>query len=148
MAQAARCRGASRRRRPSTLVAEIAGQYDENFDDIQKNMLDYFTFKAVKTVLGQLGEMNPPAYKWFYNFVVQNKPQDSKLFIRSLVKENQELAERVMVTRLHLFNKWVKRYNHEELYTAIKGQNLELLRERLIQTVTFQDIDRPPSKDQ
>ena len=70
-----------------------------------------------------------------HSFVVDHKPQDSKLFLRTLVQvcvaadefmkknisfpktyagetwwtqEKQELCERVMVTRLHLYNKWIK----------------------------------------
>jgi hypothetical protein len=50
------------------------------------------------------------------SFVVNNKPQDSKLFLRVLVKEKQQLGERVMVTRLHLFNKWVKVSLHADLH--------------------------------
>ncbi|CAM6093973.1 unnamed protein product [Calypogeia fissa] len=131
------------------VVDDLGGQYEESFDDVQKHLLDYFTYKAVRTVLAQLSEMNPHQYAWFYNFVVNNKPQDSKLFLRLLVKERQELGERVMVTRLHLFNKWVKKYNHAQLHKAISDQNLELLRERLIQTVKFtnsigDDIETTP----
>jgi hypothetical protein len=130
------------------VVDDLGGQYEETFDDVHKHLVDYFTYKAVKTVLAQLSEMNPLKYAWFYNFVVNNKPQDSKLFLRVLVKEKQELGERVMVTRLHLFNKWVKKYNHAQMHKAISDQNLELLRERLIQTVKLtsdgDDIDRPP----
>lgn len=132
------------------VVDDLGGQYEDTFDDVEKHLLDYFTYKAVKTVLAQLSEMNPPEYAWFYNFVVNNKPQDSKLFIRILVKEKQELGERVMVTRLHLFNKWVKKYNHVQMHKAISDQNLELLRERLIQTVKLtsdgDNIDRPPMR--
>ncbi|XP_024524194.1 chaperonin-like RbcX protein 2, chloroplastic [Selaginella moellendorffii] len=117
------------------VVDEIAGQYEDSYEDVDKHLMDYFTFKAVRTVLAQLYEMNPSQYIWFYNFVGNNKPQDSKVFIRLLVKERQELAERVMVTRLHLFGKWVKKYSHENMYNAISDQNLELLRERLMQTV-------------
>jgi hypothetical protein len=98
------------------VVDDLGGQYEEGFDDVQKHLLDYFTYKAVKTVLAQLSEMNPVQYAWFYNFVVNNKPQDSKLFLRVLVKEKQQLGERVMVTRLHLFNKWVKVSLHADLH--------------------------------
>eukprot|EP00897_Mesotaenium_endlicherianum_P001078 jgi/Mesen1/10971/ME000096S10558 len=126
----------SRRNGGLGVVCEIAGQYEDNFEDVHKNMMDYFTFKAVKTVLGQLQEMNPPQYTWFYNFVVNNKLKDSKEFIRTLVKK----------------------YNHADLHTAIKAQNLELLRERLIQTVKLtadveddrsenDDFDKPPPSD-
>jgi hypothetical protein len=28
--------------------------------------MNYFTYKAVRTVMTQLYEMNPPSYRWFY----------------------------------------------------------------------------------
>ncbi|MCO5561137.1 hypothetical protein L7F22_014758 [Adiantum nelumboides] len=96
------------RRSSVPVKCEIAGQYEESFADVDKHLLDYFTFKAVRTVLVQLYEMNPAQYTWFYRFVVENKPQDSKVFLSVLVKERQELGERVMVTRLHLYNLWIK----------------------------------------
>jgi len=111
---------------------------------------------------------------WDRSFVVNNKPQDSKLFLRTLVKvqvspfatvcnilfsifnfqfmycccsdlfrwsfcavrcdsvllifkvsifqqERQELGERVMVTRLHLFNKWVKVSPHYHVWKIFYG---------------------------
>ncbi|BBN03453.1 hypothetical protein MPTK1_2g23580 [Marchantia polymorpha subsp. ruderalis] len=119
------------------VVNDLGGQYEDSFEDVDKHLLDYFTYKAVRTVLAQLFEMNPAQYSWLYSFVVNNKPKDSKVFLQLLVKERQELGERVMVTRLHLFNKWVKKYNHAKLHKAISDENLELLRERLIQTVRF-----------
>ncbi|KAL4298442.1 hypothetical protein AHAS_Ahas17G0001300 [Arachis hypogaea] len=89
-------------------------------------LLNYFTVKAVRTVLQQLYEMNPPKYRFFYNFVATNEPSDGKRFLRSLAKEHQELAERVMVTRLHLYGKWVKKCNHAEIYEDISNEKLEL----------------------
>lgn len=119
------------------VVNEIGGQYEDSFADVDKHLLDYLTFKAVKTVLAQLLEMNPGQYRWFYSFVVNNQVQDGKHFCRTLVKESQELGERVMITRLHLFNKWVKKYDHANMYKYISSENVEILRERLIQTVKF-----------
>ncbi|KAJ7298710.1 hypothetical protein O6H91_16G050100 [Diphasiastrum complanatum] len=94
--------------RLSHVVVKAEAQYEDNFDDVDKHLLDYFTYKAVRTVLVQLHEMNPAQYAWLYNFVVANKPRDSRNFLRVLVKERLELGERVMVTRLHLFGKWVQ----------------------------------------
>ncbi|BBN00111.1 hypothetical protein MPTK1_1g26500 [Marchantia polymorpha subsp. ruderalis] len=133
--------GGGRQRRPFVVRDDLGGQYEDSFDDVDKHLLDYFTFKAVRTVLAQLAEMNPHQYAWFYNYVVNVKPQDSKVFLQRLVKEKQELAERVMVTRLHLFNKWVKKYNHAQLHKAISDENLALLRERLMQTVKFSNTE-------
>ncbi|CAJ1971554.1 unnamed protein product [Sphenostylis stenocarpa] len=130
-----------------TIVNELGGQYEETFHDVKKvlkianklsganyQILNYFTYKAVRTVLQQLYEMNPPQYRWFYNFVAANDPADRKRFIRSLGKEQLELAERVMITRLHLYGKWIKKCNHAEIYQEIHDENLELMRERLMET--------------
>ncbi|KAL2332890.1 hypothetical protein Fmac_014103 [Flemingia macrophylla] len=140
------CKKQHKNRRMTTIVNEIGGQYEDTFDDVKTQMLNYFTYKAVRTVLHQLYEMNPPKYTWFYNFVVANKPAEGKRFIRSLGKEQQELAERVMVTRLHLYGKWVKKCDHAEIYKEISDENLELMRERLMETVIWPSDDTNTEK--
>ncbi|XP_042385359.1 chaperonin-like RbcX protein 2, chloroplastic isoform X1 [Zingiber officinale] len=131
--------GRSRRRGGLVVVVvdELAGQYDEGFEDVHVQLINYFTYKAVRTVLHQLYEMNPPSYRWLYNFVVNNKPTDGKRFLRALAKEKQDLAERVMITRLHLYGKWIKKCDHAKLYQKISDENLQLMRERLIETVIW-----------
>ncbi|KAK2992339.1 hypothetical protein RJ640_015427, partial [Escallonia rubra] len=99
----------SRKRfRKLSVVGELGGQYEEIFNDVKMQIRNYFTSKAVRTVLYQLHEMNPPQYMWFYNFVRSHEPEDGRLFLQALAKEKQELAERVMITRLHLYSKWIK----------------------------------------
>ncbi|XP_044482370.1 chaperonin-like RbcX protein 2, chloroplastic isoform X2 [Mangifera indica] len=124
------------------IVNEVAGQYEDGFEDVKMQILNYFTYKAVRTVMNQLYEMNPTQY----SFVVSNKPGDGKRFIRTLVKEKQDLAERVMITRLHLYGKWVKKCNHAEIYKEISDENLELMRERLIETVIWPSDDTNTEK--
>lgn len=119
------------------VVNNLGGQYEDNFEDVKRQLLDYFTYKAVRTVLNQLYEMNPTDYRWFYNHVASNEHGYGKHFIRNLQKEKHDLAERVMVTRLHLYGKWIKRCDHTEMYERISDQNLELMRERLIETVVW-----------
>ncbi|KAI3449965.1 hypothetical protein Pfo_006630 [Paulownia fortunei] len=130
-----------RKNRSLVVVDELAGQYEDNFEDVKKQIFDYFTYKAVRTVLNQLYEMNPTQYRWFYNYVASNEHGYGKRFIRNLVKEKQDLAERVMVTRLHLYGKWVKKCDHTEMYERISDQNLELMRERLMETVIWPSDD-------
>ncbi|KAM3741173.1 hypothetical protein ACB098_08G154800 [Castanea mollissima] len=130
-----------RKDRRLVIVNELGGQYEDTFEDVKTQILNYFTYKAVRTVLNQLYEMNPTQYRWFYDFVASNKPNDGKRFIRSLGKEKQDLAERVMITRLHLYGKWVKKCNHAEIYQEISDQNLELMRERLMETVIWPSDD-------
>ncbi|XAR60372.1 hypothetical protein NMG60_11033717 [Bertholletia excelsa] len=129
-----------------TVVSNLGGQYEDGFEDVKTQMLNYFTYKAVRTVLTQLYEMNPTQYRWFYDFVTTNQPTDGKRFIRNLVKEKQDLAERVMVTRLHLYGKWVKKCDHAAIYKEISDQNLELMRERLMETVIWPSDDTNTEK--
>ncbi|XP_054797372.1 chaperonin-like RbcX protein 2, chloroplastic [Prosopis cineraria] len=132
-------------RRPK-IVNELGGQYEDTFGDVKMQLLNYFTYKAARTVLQQLYEMNPTQYRWFYEFVATNKPGDGKRFIRSLGKEKQDLAERVMVTRLDLYGKWVKKCNHAEIYQEISDENLELMRERLMETIKWPSDDTNTEK--
>ncbi|KAF8041180.1 hypothetical protein BT93_B3186 [Corymbia citriodora subsp. variegata] len=135
-----------RKHRNFKVVSELAGQYEDSFEDVKTQILNYFTYKAVRTVLNQLYEMNPTQYRWFYEFVATNKPGDGKRFIKILGKEKHDLAERVMITRLHLYGKWVKKCNHAEIYQEISDENLELMRERLMDTVIWPSDDTNTEK--
>ncbi|XP_022754069.1 chaperonin-like RbcX protein 2, chloroplastic [Durio zibethinus] len=135
-----------RKGRRLSVVNELAGQYEDSFEDVRTQLLNYFTYKAVRTVLNQLYEMNPPQYTWFYQFVATNKPNDGKRFLRLLGKEKQELAERVMITRLHLYGKWVKKCDHAQIYKEISDENLGLMRERLMDTVVWPSDDTNTEK--
>ncbi|XP_078149920.1 chaperonin-like RbcX protein 2, chloroplastic [Carex rostrata] len=138
-----RCLRKRRGRRSSCLVVvnELAGQYEDAFEDVDKQLVHYFTYKAVRTVLYQLYEMNPPNYTWLYNFVGTNQSSDGTLFLRTLAKERQDLAERIMVTRLHLYGQWIKKCDHGRMYQKISDENLELMRERLIETIVWPTDD-------
>ncbi|GJW06552.1 chaperonin-like RbcX protein 2, chloroplastic [Tanacetum coccineum] len=70
-------------------------------------------------------------------FIAENDPADGKVFLRNLAKEFQDLAERVMITRLHLYGKWIKQCDHAEIYKEISDENLELMRERLMETIVW-----------
>ncbi|XP_022754250.1 chaperonin-like RbcX protein 2, chloroplastic [Durio zibethinus] len=135
-----------RKDRRLVVFNNLGGQYEDSFEDVKTQLLNYFTYKAVRTVLHQLYEMNPPQYTWFYQFVATNKPSDGKRFIRVLGKEKQELAERVMITRLHLYGKWVKKCDHAQIYKEISDENLELMRERLMETVVWPSDDTNAEK--
>ncbi|XP_030521136.1 chaperonin-like RbcX protein 2, chloroplastic isoform X2 [Rhodamnia argentea] len=135
-----------RKHRSFKIASEVAGQYEDSFEDVKTQILNYFTYKAVRTVLNQLYEMNPTQYRWLYEFVATNKPGDGKRFISILGKEKHDLAERVMITRLHLYGKWIKKCNHAEIYQEISDENLELMRERLMETVIWPSDDTNTEK--
>ncbi|KAE8682509.1 Chaperonin-like RbcX protein isoform 2 [Hibiscus syriacus] len=135
-----------RKDRKLVVIDNLGGQYEDTFGDVKMQLLNYFTYKAVRTVLNQLYEMNPPQYTWFYQFAAANKPSDGKRFLRILGKERQELAERVMITRLHLYGKWIKKCDHAQIYKEISDENLELMRERLMETVVWPSDDTNTEK--
>ncbi|KAJ1291512.1 hypothetical protein BS78_02G320700 [Paspalum vaginatum] len=146
LSRAAR-RGA--RGRGLVVVAEFGGTYEDGFEDVHKNIINYFTYKATHTVLHQLYEMNPPSYSWLYNYVAVNDPLDGDYFLRLLAKDRQDLAERVMITRLHLYGKWIKKCDHAMMYERISKENLEIMRQRLLETVVWptDDTSYGESKD-
>lgn len=127
---------------------ELGGQYEETFNDVKNVTLNCFTYKAVRTLLHQLYEMNPTEYRWLYNFVATNDPRDGKKFLQVLGKEKQDLAERVMVTRLHLYGKWIKVCDHAEIYKEISDENLALMRERLLETIVWPADDTNAGKSE
>ncbi|XP_076934655.1 chaperonin-like RbcX protein 2, chloroplastic [Bidens hawaiensis] len=135
------CSNKQRKSKGLVVVNELGGQYDDSFRDVQAQLFNLFTYKAVRTVMNQLYEMNPTEYRWFYDFVVTNKPNDGKRFLRVLQKEKHDLAERVMVTRLHLYGKWIKKVDHAAMYKDLSDQNLALMRERLMETVIWPSED-------
>ncbi|XP_062188467.1 chaperonin-like RbcX protein 2, chloroplastic [Phragmites australis] len=137
---------ATGRGRGLVVVGEFGGTYEEGFEDVHKNIINYFTYKATHTVLHQLYEMNPPSYTWLYNYVVVNDPLDGDYFLRLLAKERQDLAERVMITRLHLYGKWIKKCDHAKMYERISNENLEIMRQRLLETVVWPTDDKNTSE--
>ena len=56
--------------------------------------------KAVRLVLSQLQENDMGRYTWLYQFTTANKPNDAEEYCKALMREERELGERVMVTRV------------------------------------------------
>ncbi|KAL8512994.1 hypothetical protein ACS0TY_019238 [Phlomoides rotata] len=61
----------------------------------------------------------------------------------------RELAERVMITRLTLYGRWIKKCDHGEIYNEISDENLKLMRERLLETIQWplDDTTKPDQTD-
>nr|CAB3458364.1 unnamed protein product [Digitaria exilis] len=96
---------ATGRGRGLVVVAEFGGTYEDGFEDVHKNIINYFTYKATHT-------------------------------------EKQDVAERVMITRLHLYGKWIKvECDHAMMYERISKENLDIMRQRLLETVVWPTDD-------
>jgi len=65
-------------------------------------LTSYLTYQAMRTVLNQLTETNPPLALWLHGFSGQDVLQNGELYLQSLLEVNQELALRIMTVREHL----------------------------------------------
>lgn len=67
---------------PRRLVtrSEIGGEYVDKYEDVDRTLLNYMTFKALRMTLQQLQETDTTPgkqeYTWLYQFAVQNPPSD------------------------------------------------------------------------
>jgi len=69
--------------------------------DTAKTLQSYLTYQALRTVLAQLGETNPPLELWLHNFSA-GKIQDGESYIEQLLREKPDLALRIMTVREHI----------------------------------------------
>jgi len=94
-------------------------------------LASYLTYQAVRIVVTQLSETNPPLAIWLNGFSSTGKVQDGKPTSRVL-PENQDLAFRIMVVREHLAD----RFPPEMTRTGVKA-NMEHRRQHLEQLHSY-----------
>jgi hypothetical protein len=93
-------------------------------------LASYLTYQAMRTVLAQLSENNPPLALWLHSFSGQSVLQDGEAYLRSLMAVNQELALRIMTVREHLTEEVVDELP-EMVRRRIAQQNMEHRRQQL-----------------
>jgi RbcX protein len=93
-------------------------------------LASYLTYQAMRTVLAQLSESNPPLALWLHSFSGQKVLQDGELYLQSLMAVNQELALRIMTVREHLTEEVVDELP-EMVRRRIAQQNMEHRRQQL-----------------
>lgn len=98
--------------------------------DTVKVLVSYLTYQAVRVVVSQLGETNPPLSLWLNNFSTAGKIQDGEVYLSDLMRANQDLAFRVMTVRAHLAEE-VADYLPEMVRTGIQQANMEHRRQYL-----------------
>lgn len=98
--------------------------------DTVKVLVSYLTYQAVRVVVSQLGETNPPLSLWLNNFSTTGKIQDGEIYLSDLMQANQDLAFRVMTVRAHLAEE-VADYLPEMVRTGIQQANMEHRRQYL-----------------
>lgn len=98
--------------------------------DTAKVMASYLTYQAVKIVIAQLSETNPPLAIWLSNVSVTGKIQDGEVYIQELLQTNQELAFRIMTVRDHIAQE-VTDYLPEMVRSGIQQANMGHRRQHL-----------------
>jgi len=98
--------------------------------DTTKVLSSYLTYQAVRVVIAQLSETNPPLAIWFNNFSLTSNIQDGEKYIRDLLSVKPEMAFRVMTVREHLATE-LSDFFPEMLRAAIMQGNIDHRRQYL-----------------
>lgn len=109
--------------------------------DTAKVLSSYLTYQAVRVILTQLTETNPPLAYWLSNFSGKDKIQDGEAYLKALLKQKQDLAFRVMTVRQHLAEEMAD-FLPEMVRASIQQANMEHRRQHL-ERLTQLTIDDP-----
>ncbi|MFE1745230.1 RuBisCO chaperone RbcX [Coleofasciculus sp. H7-2] len=115
--------------------------------DTAKTLISYLTYQAVKNIVAQLSETNPPLAIWLSNFSKTGIIQDGEAYVKELLKENPELALRIMTVRQHLADE-VADFLPEMTRTGIEQANITYRRQHLerITQLTLPDPSLQPEQ--
>ncbi|MCC5667543.1 chaperonin family protein RbcX [Nostoc sp. CHAB 5784] len=108
--------------------------------DTAKTLQSYLTYQALRTVLAQLGETNPPLELWLHNFSA-DKIQNGESYIEQLLREKPDLALRIMTVREHIAEEIIE-FLPEMVRTGIQQANMEQRRQHL-ERITRIDASNP-----
>lgn len=98
--------------------------------DTAKTLISYLTYQAMRTVLAQLSETDPPRALWLQQFSARQNLQDGEAYLRALLTERPELAYRIMTVREHIAAEVVD-YLPEMAKAGIQQANMEHRRNHL-----------------
>lgn len=115
--------------------------------DTAKTLSSYLTYQAVRTVLAQLSETNPPLARWLHSFSSTEKIQDGEVYIQNLFREKPDLALRIMTVREHLAQE-VTDMLPEMVRDGIQQANVEHRRQHLERITQLDISDSSPNPQQ
>ncbi len=112
-----------------------------------KVLSSYLTYQALKTVVNQLRETNPPLSIWLQGFSPSGKLQDGELYLEELLNANAELAFRIMTVRQHLAEE-IAEYLPEMVQTSIQQANIDHRRRHLERITQMGTSSSVPESEQ
>ncbi|NEO30682.1 MAG: RbcX chaperonin protein [Symploca sp. SIO3C6] len=111
--------------------------------DTAKVLTSYMTYQALRTILDQLGETDPPQALWLHSFSSKHSIQDGDAYLEELLRAKQDLAFRLMTVRQHLTEE-VADFLPEMVRANIQQSNMEH-RRRHLERITQLTISDPPN---
>ncbi|KYC43286.1 chaperonin family protein RbcX [Scytonema hofmannii PCC 7110] len=114
--------------------------------DTAKTLQSYLTYQALRTVLAQLSETNPPLALWLQRFSA-DKIQDGEAYLRELFQEKPDLALRIMTVREHIGEE-ITEFLPEMVRTGIQQANMEHRRQHLERITQMSDSTPSPEPEQ
>ncbi|AFY61140.1 RbcX protein [Synechococcus sp. PCC 6312] len=108
-----------------------------------KTLISYLTYQAVRTVIAQLDETDPPRSLWLQRFTTKERVQDGELYLQDLFQEKQDLAFRILTVREHLADQ-VADFLPEMLRTGIQKANLHQRCQQLERMTQVAPAPAPP----
>ncbi|EGJ30329.1 MULTISPECIES: chaperonin family protein RbcX [Moorena] len=115
--------------------------------DTAKVLASYMTYQALRTVVNQLRETDPPRALWLQSFSSQQSIQDGDAYLEELLQAKPELALRIMTVRQHIADE-VAEFLPEMVCTTIQQSNIEHRRQHLERITQFTLPDNPTNSEQ
>ncbi len=106
-------------------------------------LMHYLTYQAVRIVMDQLKELDPPRGYWFNGFANRHNLQDGEAFLQALLREQADLALRVMTLRQHLADE-ITEFLPEMVTTGLQAANMEHRRQHLERITQLSDLGGQP----
>jgi O-methyltransferase involved in polyketide biosynthesis len=122
--------------------------YKQVAKETAKVLQSYLTYQAVKTIINQLSETNPPQAIWLNQYSDKAKIQDGESYLEGLMSENKELMLRILTVREDLAQQ-VLEFLPEMVQTNISQSNVEHRRSLLerLTRVTTSDVEAIASEE-
>lgn len=117
--------------------------------DTAKTVMSYLTYRAMRVVVAQLSETNPPLSHWLSQFSTTGKIQDGEAYLEELMQADQAMALRIMTVRSHLAQE-IADFLPEMVRTGLDQANMEHRRrylERVTQLTATEPLPADPSGD-
>lgn len=111
--------------------------------DTAKVLTSYMTYQALRIVLDQLGENDPPQALWLHSFSSKHSIQDGETYLEELLRAKQDLAFRIMTVREHLTEE-VAEFLPEMVRANIQKSNMEH-RRRHLERITQLTVSENPA---